>query len=247
MSSTNEEMSSTKRDCLTAQAPEILLQIISHLSSKEYLALVKTNRALHGIFKKNSSVICNIAIERNFPESLAFFRPTMIEGWLTPTNSLIILREQNLIEQKLAACNHCRWLPKWITAFDWESHQEEDPVPSTSCPLQHSSSIRIKLSLPGPQFLSFLERYDGSIKKCWYYTVADKNQIEHYGEMEVLAEFEDKVGVHVKTFLRHLDETGMEGGFRDTQFERTLGTDTRRDLDWYYGEDGVGGGDVQGI
>lgn len=65
--------------------------------------------------------------------------------------------------------------------------------------------------------------------------------------MEVLAEFEDKVGVHVKTFLRHLDETGMEGGFRDTQFERTLGTDTRRDLDWYYGEDGVGGGDVQGI
>lgn len=240
-------MSSSKRDCLTTQAPEILLQIISYLPSKDYLALVKTNRAVYGIFKENSKTICNAAIERNFPEALDFFRPTMINGWLTPTNLLVMSQEQNLVEQKLAACNHCRWLPKWITMFNWEVHQEGDPIPSPTCPHHHNSTIRIKLSLPGPQFLSFLERYDNSIEKCWYYTLADGNQIDRYGETEVWAEFEDKVGVHVKDFLRLLDETGLEGGFRATQFERALRIDTRQSLEWYYGQDGVGGGEVLGI
>lgn len=70
--------------------------------------------------------------------------------------------------------------------------------------------------------------------------MGDKKIVMMYGEKDVQAEFEDKIGIHVRNFLRRLDETGEEGGYRATSFERALGKETRGGLEWFYGADGVG-------
>lgn len=236
----SDKMSSATKDCLTTQAPEILLQILRHVPSKDFASLIKTNRAMKKVIATNVKSICNTAIEELFPKTAEIFKAQLVNGWLTPTNPLVTHQEEALIEHKLESCPCCCWNPNYITRFKWEAYQEGDPLPAPTCPTPHTSSLRIHLSLPGPQFLAFLERYDGKIAKCWDYTLGDAKLVKLYGKEEVRAEFEDKVGVHVKNFLRRLDETGEEGGYRATPFERALGEETRGGLEWFYGVEVIG-------
>jgi hypothetical protein len=232
-------MSIFQRDCLSVQVPEVLLHIVSYLPSTDFLSLALTNKPFHGFFKANAKTICNNALNNNFNKSMAILEVEIVDGWFTPTHRLIGTAEEELIGRKLESCYHCRWNPIYVQTFNWDTtwYEDDPPVPS-SCPTPHVNTLRVCLSKPGPQFLSFLEKHNDNILSNWKILVEQGDLDE--GDPNATAEFAEKVSTHlVKQFLRRLDETGKE--IHKCIWEMERAEKTRHDLLWYYGKIGVGG------
>ena len=131
---------SGERDLLTSVPPEILVKIIALVPSKHYLDLVHTNKALRNFIKLNASSICNEAIRSRFPVEAKVLRSELEAGWLVPTHEKVA-EEEEYFRQELNIIRP----PNKEQGF------------SLLGKLPTESTISIKITSPGPQYLHFLE------------------------------------------------------------------------------------------
>ncbi|KAH8792362.1 hypothetical protein F5882DRAFT_78772 [Hyaloscypha sp. PMI_1271] len=131
---------SGERDLLTSALPEILVKIIVLVPSKHYLDLVHTNKALRNFMKLNASSICNEAIWSRFPVEAKVLRSELEAGWLVPTHEKVAEEEENF-RQKLNTIQT----------------SNNDQRFSLLGKLLTDTTVSIKLTSPGPQYLYFLE------------------------------------------------------------------------------------------
>lgn len=131
---------SGERDILTSVPPEILVKIITLVPSKHYLDLVHTTKALRNFIKLNASSICNEAIRSRFPVEAKVLQSEPEAGWLVPTHEKVA-EEEECFRQKLNAIR--------------PSNNEQEFSLLGKLPTE--STLSIKITSPGPQYLHFLE------------------------------------------------------------------------------------------
>jgi hypothetical protein len=131
---------SGERDILTSVPPEILVKIIALVPSKHYLDLVHTTKALRNFIKLNASSICNEAIWTRFPVEAKVLQSEPEAGWLVPTHEKVA-EEEERVRQGLHL----------ITPYKNEQGF------SLLGKLPTETTVSIKITSPGPQYLHFLE------------------------------------------------------------------------------------------
>ncbi|KAL2059772.1 hypothetical protein VTL71DRAFT_10156 [Oculimacula yallundae] len=122
-------------DHLSNLIPELLVEVLSHVSSKDYLSLVHTNQSLRDFLQENAANVCNKAVQNlltiYFVNPISF--PTeFVQGWLVPTAPVFVETEKEYTAD----------VPDYFAEYE---------IPASPF------DLKIKLSQPGPQFLLFLE------------------------------------------------------------------------------------------
>jgi len=117
--------------------PELLLHTISFLPTSALFPLTRTSHYLHNFISTHASSICNTHITTHYPLEAAVLHPVLKDGWLVPTLPGI---------QETGEKHHSHHLSTLFTS--------------------HTDLWRKKMSvsLPGPQFLRFLELYSRDIR-----------------------------------------------------------------------------------
>jgi hypothetical protein len=81
-----------KIDYLTNLPHNVLLQITSNLPMSSFLALSQAHSHLRWFMRHYASTICNLNIQTQFPKEAKILEATYIEGWLTPTGGLVMIK-----------------------------------------------------------------------------------------------------------------------------------------------------------
>lgn len=131
---------SGERALLTSVPPEILVKIIALVPSKHYLDLVHTTKALRNFIKLNASSICNQAIRSRFPVEAKVLQSELEAGWLVPTHEKVA-EEEEYFRQNL-------------NIFRPSNNEQRFSLLGK---LPTETTVSIKLTSPGPQYLHFLE------------------------------------------------------------------------------------------
>ncbi|KAL2059769.1 hypothetical protein VTL71DRAFT_10153 [Oculimacula yallundae] len=181
----------TTKDHLTTLPPELLLAIISYLpNSTSLLPLSQTNIFLQTfLLNTHAATICNTFITTRHMKAASILSASYQEGWFLPSHEAILSTERKIAREQVrkAGCGcvdcqsllhssrstaassseislasdsstRCLKLPCFPKSPLRSSHQR------TTCKAQHWIDSPWKLSLPGPMFLVFLEKYEWEIE-----------------------------------------------------------------------------------
>lgn len=85
-----------KIDYLTNLPHNILLRITSNLPMSSFLALSQTHSHLRWFMRRYASTICNLNVQTQFPKEAKILEATYIEGWLTPTGGLVMIKPKDV-------------------------------------------------------------------------------------------------------------------------------------------------------
>ncbi|KAH7346190.1 hypothetical protein BKA65DRAFT_536916 [Rhexocercosporidium sp. MPI-PUGE-AT-0058] len=181
-----------EKDHLTTLPPELLLAIISHLpSSSSLLPLSQTNIYLQTfLLNTHAATICNAFITARYSYAASILSATYRDGWFLPTHEAVLGTEKRITREQVrkagCGCADCRAFlesSRSTTASSSDISLASDsstqgclnlpcfPTPPTrasqtsrTCKAQHLFDTPWKLSMPGPMFLVFLERYEWEIE-----------------------------------------------------------------------------------
>lgn len=177
---------------LIALPSELLLNILAHLPTSDYLAVKHTSSRLRTLFIRNASHIANTQIRLHHADAAACLQSRLIDGWLVPWLPVVFSEEERhrvSVSQprtRRASSFASRALAGelfgsqgstgQLLASPFLSNQDFGSQPFTrQVPERqraNSNPIRItsttKLSTPGPKFLHFLEQYGFEIQVFWH-------------------------------------------------------------------------------
>jgi hypothetical protein len=85
-----------KIDYLTNLPHNILLRITSNLPMSSFLALSQAHSHLRWFMHRYASTICNLNIQTQFPKEAKILEAAYIEGWLTPTGGLAMIKPKHV-------------------------------------------------------------------------------------------------------------------------------------------------------
>jgi hypothetical protein len=123
-------------------APEILLDIVAYLPPSDFLALVQTFRYLLLFFKEHAARICNNAILSNYAKAAHIMKSVKVDGWL------------------MAGLDCC----SGFKTYQENIYKNAETRAGFITPNPLSTAANIKLTIPGPQYLTFLERFAEEIE-----------------------------------------------------------------------------------
>ncbi|PVH74099.1 hypothetical protein DL98DRAFT_575869 [Cadophora sp. DSE1049] len=182
----------TAKDHLTTLPPELLLAIISHLpNSSSLLPLSQTNIYLQTFLLTTHAVtICNTFITTRHSHAASILSATYRDGWFLPAHEAVLGTERRvtreLVRKAGCGCVDCRAFlhSSRSTAASssdlslvsdssaqgclklpcFPTSPSRPSQPRATCKAQHLIDAPWKLSMPGPMFLVFLERYEWEVE-----------------------------------------------------------------------------------
>ncbi|CZT43353.1 uncharacterized protein RSE6_03381 [Rhynchosporium secalis] len=177
----------TAKDRLTTLPPELLLAVICSLpSSKSLLPLSQTNIYLQTfLLDTHASTICNRFITTRYSRAASILSATHRDGWYLPNHEAVIGIERRITREQIrktgCSCVGCEALLRSASSSDLSlasnsstrsclkllclpASPRRPSHPETMCKAKNFHDCPWKLSLPGPMFLVFLERYDWEIQ-----------------------------------------------------------------------------------
>ncbi|PVH74095.1 hypothetical protein DL98DRAFT_594412 [Cadophora sp. DSE1049] len=136
---------SIDNDYLSNLIPELLFEILFHLSTSDFLSLVQTSQRLRKLTRNNAGHICNQAIKTRYATVSALMEAKMTKGWLTLTHPSILACEEYMIKDQ--------WLRRQLfpQRFALELNN------------------KIRLSEPGPLYLHALEEFGDQVLAVFQY------------------------------------------------------------------------------
>ncbi|KAH9207459.1 hypothetical protein DL95DRAFT_450325 [Leptodontidium sp. 2 PMI_412] len=226
------------KDHLTTLPPELLLAIISHLpSSSSLLPLSQTNIYLQTfLLTTHAATICNTFITTRHSHASSILSSTYRDGWFLPTHEAVLGTEKRITREQIrkagCGCPDCRAFlhsSRSTTASSSELSLASDSstqgclkLPcfptsptrpsqaSSTCKAQHLFDTPWKLSMPGPMFLVFLERYEWEIETRYDMLEAECKDSDNAKRDEEERRFSFIVGNYsVRRFLEDV-ERGFE-------------------------------------
>ncbi|CZR56959.1 uncharacterized protein PAC_06848 [Phialocephala subalpina] len=122
-------------DHLSKLPVEILIQIISHLPSTDFLPLVHLSKFFEKFMKTNAKELCNAALttQPQLSDLSTYFEPTLREGWLIPTVSEHLAEKINATENPTTLTEKelsyiCNPGPEYLIFLEYldEAHENEE-------------------------------------------------------------------------------------------------------------------------
>ena len=230
---TSPPLAKTK-DHLTTLPPELLLAIISHLpSSNSLLPLSQTNIYLQTfLLNTHAATICNTFITTYHSYAASILSAKYRDGWFLPTHEAVLGIERRitreLVRKSGCGCVDCRTYlhsSRSTAASSSDLSLASDsstqgclklpcfPTPPTrpaqpqvTCKAQHLIDSPWKLSLSGPMFPVFLERYEWEIETRYAMLEAECKDADAAKREEEERRFEFIVGNYsVRRFLEDVE------------------------------------------
>ncbi|KAH7410572.1 hypothetical protein BKA64DRAFT_638236 [Cadophora sp. MPI-SDFR-AT-0126] len=222
------------KDYLTTLPPELLLTIISHLpNSSSLLPLSQTNIYLQTfLLTTHAATICNTFITMHHSHAASILSATYRDGWFLPAHEAVLGTERNitreLVRKAGCGCVDCRAFlhssrPTASSSSDlslasdsstqgclklpcFPASPNRPSQPRVPCKAQHLIDTPWKLSMPGPMFLVFLERYEWEIQTRYAMLEAECKDADATKRGEEERRFEFIVGNYsVRRFLEDVE------------------------------------------
>ncbi|KAK0120303.1 hypothetical protein ONS95_011709 [Cadophora gregata] len=222
------------KDHLTTLPPELLLAVIYHLpSSSSLLPLSQTNTYLQTfLLTTHAATICNTFITTRHSHAASIFSATYRDGWFLPNHEAVLGTERRitreLVRKTGCGCVNCRaFLQSSRSTAASSSDLSLTSESSAQCclkipcfsssptrPAQSQASCKAvhlidspwKLSMPGPMFLVFLERYEWELETRYAMLEAECKDADAAKREEEERRFEFIVGNYsVRRFLEDVE------------------------------------------